>query len=321
MDSLILSRISRIAGVDNLVDILSNQLSASDFNSLLMEVQHRRTENLSPKDLLFQFEKNRFVRPDGISPAAILACDQLAYSLLPQDFEPMALSPVSPLGTCSVIATVHQHKVLSAGRGTEVVADATNVLALEASLRRKEILKQNPKSLHQIKLCTRHRHVRTPVFKGGLSFAHFNIFGMITAGRDEGNHSFEVKTLLEHLEFHIRFISEFFQSETVQYKVKVLLTDLSNGSRIPLLQQKVIVPLLKRYPKVEIEMDQDRETGRGYYNHTCFKTYIIDGEGKAYELGDGGFTDWTQQYLSNKKERLLISGLGSSRMLSLKKDW
>jgi len=30
---------------------------------------------------------------------------------------------------------------------------------------------------------------------------------------------------------------------------------------------------------------------------------------------DGGFTDWTQQLLSNRKERLLISGMGSERFV------
>ncbi len=32
-------------------------------------------------------------------------------------------------------------------------------------------------------------------------------------------------------------------------------------------------------------------------------------------LVDGGFTDWTAKLLSNKKERFLISGLGSERLI------
>jgi hypothetical protein len=30
---------------------------------------------------------------------------------------------------------------------------------------------------------------------------------------------------------------------------------------------------------------------------------------------DGGFTNWTQQYLSNRKEQLLISAFGSERFV------
>ena len=39
----------------------------------------------------------------------------------------------------------------------------------------------------------------------------------------------------------------------------------------------------------------------------------IQREAAIPELIDGGFTTWTQQLLSNNKERLLISGLGTER--------
>jgi hypothetical protein len=35
------------------------------------------------------------------------------------------------------------------------------------------------------------------------------------------------------------------------------------------------------------------------------------------DIGDGGFTDWIQQLLTNRKGRLLISGMGSERFVSL----
>jgi hypothetical protein len=45
--------------------------------------------------------------------------------------------------------------------------------------------------------------------------------------------------------------------------------------------------------------------------------YARDAAGTDYSIVDGGFTDWTQQLLSNRKERLLISGMGSERFVSL----
>ena len=33
-----------------------------------------------------------------------------------------------------------------------------------------------------------------------------------------------------------------------------------------------------------------------------------------FELGDGGLTDWSARLLSNRKERLMISGAGVDRM-------
>ena len=38
--------------------------------------------------------------------------------------------------------------------------------------------------------------------------------------------------------------------------------------------------------------------------------YAQDQAGTESFLVDGGFTDWTQQLLSNRKERLLISSMG-----------
>ena len=43
-------------------------------------------------------------------------------------------------------------------------------------------------------------------------------------------------------------------------------------------------------------------------------------EGHGDHLADGGVVDWTQQLLSNAKERLVISGIGSDRVCKLKAD-
>lgn len=47
-----------------------------------------------------------------------------------------------------------------------------------------------------------------------------------------------------------------------------------------------------------------------------FKMYMHT-KTETIEVGDGGFTDWTQKMLVNKKERCLISGLGVDRLLLL----
>ena len=57
--------------------------------------------------------------------------------------------------------------------------------------------------------------------------------------------------------------------------------------------------------------------GQGYYSGVRFQMYARDQAGTEYFIVDGGFTDWTQQLLSNHKERLLISGMGSERFVSL----
>ena len=42
-----------------------------------------------------------------------------------------------------------------------------------------------------------------------------------------------------------------------------------------------------------------------------FHVHATTADGARVQLVDGGFTDWTQRLLSDRKERLLISGVGS----------
>ncbi|HEV2483314.1 MAG TPA: hypothetical protein VGS79_26800 [Puia sp.] len=46
-----------------------------------------------------------------------------------------------------------------------------------------------------------------------------------------------------------------------------------------------------------------------YYKGIQFKLYAHTEE-RVWEIADGGFVDWTQQLLGNRKERLLVSGFG-----------
>ena len=40
---------------------------------------------------------------------------------------------------------------------------------------------------------------RAALFDGPVSFAHFQLLGLVTAGRDTGGREFERRALLEHL--------------------------------------------------------------------------------------------------------------------------
>ena len=57
---------------------------------------------------------------------------------------------MGPLGTSSVMANVDRNWAVSTSRNTEVVSDATNVLALECAFRRKELLKTQTSALRFI---------------------------------------------------------------------------------------------------------------------------------------------------------------------------
>jgi hypothetical protein len=66
-----------------------------------------------------------------------------------------------------------------------------------------------------------------------------------------------------------------------------------------------------------VVLDLDRTAGRGYYPSLCLSVRARFGD-EMVECGDGGFVDWTQRLLSDRSERLLISGLGLDRMAALR---
>ena len=83
------------------------------------------------------------------------------------------------------------------------------------------------------------------------------------------------------------------------------------------LEAGVLNELSRSYANVEFMFNHAQESGQGYYAGVRFQVYARDQAGTEYFLLDGGFTDWTQQLLSNRKERLLISGMGSERFVSV----
>ena len=69
-------------------------------------------------------------------------------------------------------------------------------------------------------------------------------------------------------------------------------------------------------PAFAYTMDQERESGRGYYRSVCFKLFVRVA-GEWLDIGDGGDVDWTAKLLSDRRERLFISGVGSERVAAL----
>jgi hypothetical protein len=310
----ILTRILQEAGVPELLEVLAERLSPTDLQSLLLEVYRRRAQRVTPAGLMRRYEHNRFVQPAEVRPQQMLAFEQLAYSLLPAGFETIELSPVCPLGASSALSTVDQNWVVTTVRNTEVCADSTSVLALECARRRRETYRQQVRPLKETRLCASQRVLRAQVFEGAASFAHFRLLSLCTADRDRGAYRFEVEALVEQLRFYIKLIES---AQTQGYElesVRVTLTAF-NLAMFEALESGVLLPLAAEFPDVAFGFDQAREAGRGYYVGAGLQVHAQDLAGTEYFLVDGGFTDWTQRLLSNRKERLLTSGMGSERFL------
>lgn len=253
MGDKILERIEREAGVPGLATILAERVAPTDLQSLLLAVARRRAAATTPGALLRRYERDRHVRPSEDDPDRVDALERLALSLLPAGFERLDLSPVCPLGTSSVLGGISQDWIVATLRGSEVVSDSTNVLALECALRRRG------DRTRPVRLCARHRLLRAQPFEPPFS-QHFRLLGVVSAGR-RGE---EDELLAEQVGFYERVLAGFGPAE------------------------------VDRTPRKQ-----------AYYRGATFGVAVA-----GNEVVEGGFVDWTQRLLGDRKERLLVSGIG-----------
>ncbi|WP_439660617.1 hypothetical protein ACSHWB_03345 [Lentzea sp. HUAS TT2] len=273
----VLARVLRSVGGEDVLDRLAS-LSGSDLTSFLLALTRRRAGALSGADVLRQYRSDRFVAPSEVPFPLLRKAEDRLLAALPPSFSVLGLAPVAPLGTCSAVAEMDQNNILSTVRGTEVAADPTNALALEAAL-----LRQSGPA--DVRLAAVQRVVRAQLFSGAGRFAHFTLFAAVSAGRDRGSLAFE----REHFAEHVTFLRE--ACGDVEFRVTVLDP---------------------RFEVVRGDLPADPSRHTGYYKGLCFKVFR-DG----VEIGDGGFVDWTARLTGNRKERLLISGVGVDRFATL----
>jgi hypothetical protein len=342
MPTEIARRIERELGFEGLVDALSKRLPASDLQSLLIEVYRNRSGAVKEASVLAQAGRNPLMAPSTASARDLLVFDSAAFQAAPE-FTAVELSPVCPFGASSALGGTSQNNVLTAIRNSETLGDSTIALALEAARRRR--------SGGLVRLCASHRVIRLQPFDVPGFSPHFRLFALVTGGRDTGNFSFEMQQLLEHTRVYLRLFqlltsSGFeLQSPTVEFTdmnaVEETLSAagvspeevhesirahwlggsekflrergiaVSQDARHLLLESGVIEPLRNEFSGAHFRIDQQRLEGFGYYRSFALRVSVQAPDGSRYPVADGGFTDWTARLLANKKERLLISGIGS----------
>jgi hypothetical protein len=288
---------------------LTGQLTNSELNSLLLEIIRSKTEATTPADLMREYASNRFVQPSAVGALAFNQIERKLFEISQNEgFLTLECSPLAPLGNCSALALVNQNKVVSALRGTEVVADITNLMALEATTRRKT----SGFDSTLVNLCAVHRHVRAQALPDIKGFtAHFKIFCALTAGKDTGSFEFEKQSLLKHLILY-KTIAEELELSGVSVVVKIL-DEPGHESLVNTMQAY----LTEKLQGVKLSFIIVLKAEHQYYQHLRFSVNIAH-KGNELNIGDGGFLDWTQKLASNQKERLLASGLGLELVLKLK---
>lgn len=316
MPEQITARILRESGIPNLLDLLGSDLEPTDLQSLLLEVYRQRASHESPSRVLERYEQNPFTRPARIDPIALMKLELLAFSHAAPNFEPVELSPLAPLGSCSTLAPVDQNKVVTTTRNTEVVSDSTNVLALECALRRKALRKHTEGSQQHVSLCASHRLVRAQRYTGPNLRAHFSMFTLCTAGRATALNEFESSVLTEHVTFYLTLMTDALEQGYKCANMRVAFTPLAGEVAQARLEQEVMAPLAKQFPEASLELDLEHEV-RDYYKWVRFRLFATDTSGEEQMIGDGGFTDWAARLLSDRRERLLTSGIATERIITL----
>lgn len=288
----------RTAGIDDAAHAaLAEGLPASEVWTLLLDVLARRAAERDPPSLLRQWERDGFTRPAAIDQRTLVALDGHLLAAA-EGFEALELSPLAPLGSCSVVGLASQNKIVSALRGTEVVSDPTNLMALECARR----LHGNPRQV--VRLATCHRCVRAQEIPNKPGFArHFGIFCLATAGREEKDHAFQVGALVEHITTHLAALDRL---ERHGYafpgrSLKVLATEARSalGDRIA-----------AAFPAPSLVTTRE-VLDHPYYDGLRFMIGVRAPDGNDVPLIDGGAFDWVSKLASNKRLVFVASGMGS----------
>ena len=294
-----IERVRNRVGPD-VLRLLELKLTQSELTTLLLSVSATRAARVSPSQLL---AATRFTQPAKSDPRALSALEHHLWGLLPGDFEGLELSPVAPLGVCAVMAGVSQNRVMSTVRGSEVVSDATNVLAVEAARRRKD---GQPPAVH---LAASHRLLRTQHF-GGDASAHFRLFSLVSSTRDRGSGRAQADLVALHLEYWAEALKAILSPGLRWY---VDYTIFRFGAVAERMHDELIPALSARGVSFRV---LEARSGRDYYGDLAFKINVETPSGIT-EVGDGGLTRWTAQLMNDAKEHCLISCVATERLLSL----
>ena len=288
-------------------DALEHGLNPADLQTLLLGVSRQRASAVDPARLMSRWQHDRYVRPSNADPRRIWRLEARLWELLPVEFTGIDLSPVAPLAVCSAIAPVSQDLAISTVRGTEVVSDPTNVLALEAAQRRRRDGALGP----AVHLACCHPALRGQPFDGPGLFQHFRLFALVSSARDRGSGSTEAALLAAHLGFWTRALGELLPGIPARVSFTVF--------GYPPLRERIddtVLPALGSLPEaVMIDEDPDRQRARGYYQRGAIRI-DVGPPSQLLEAGDGGFTDWTAQLLNDAKERCFISCISTERLVA-----
>ena len=276
-------------------DALKEGLAASELWSLLLGVMEHRAKRKTPRALLEQWRDDRFVQPCAIDQRTLNELDAHLLAAA-SSFDAIELASVAPLGTCSAVALTSQNRVVATARGTEVVSDATNVLALECARR----LRKAPEE--DVRLATSHRCTRAQAVPNVSGFAaHFRLFCLASAGRERKDHAFVTGALVEHIRTHWAALDRL-ERHGYSFPGRTLTLRATSAKRH--LAER-IATALPGVPASLAELTHD------YYDGLRFMIDVTLPQSSSLPLVDGGAFAWLRKLGANDRLAFVASGFGS----------
>ncbi len=274
---------------------LAQDLPPSELWSLLLGVAEQRAARRTPANVQQQWEQDRFVCPAYIDQRTLNELDGHLLAAA-AGFDAVELSPLAPLGSCSAIAFASQNKIVSTVRGTEVVSDPTNLLALESARR----LRTDP--VLTVRLATNHRCVRAQQVPDLPGFAaHFRLFCMSSAGHERKDQGLLIESLSEHMRTQLNALDRLeqhgyaFPDRIIKLLAAPAREDVARRIAGSLNGAPVVIETLAHH----------------YYDGLRFMISARGLHGEQMPLIDGGSFDWLRKLSSNNKLVFVASGMGS----------
>jgi ribosomal protein S18 acetylase RimI-like enzyme len=322
-------------------------LPGADLHSLLLHETRRRAAGATPPAVLRARLSDELAAPVPIDAVALQRAGLAALEVA-EGFEPVTLSPVAPAGVNTALGGVDQNLSVATVRGTEVLSDPTTALALEAALRRRagdrspalcwvgRVLRTQPFGAgsyqhfglfalvsaglrepgHGFALRALAAHLRTyltladRVGAGPVVVETTDTAWLAVRCRDAG---VDLSDLVDQERLGAGEPEQLLHEAGID--LPRFTTDPPPGSELlARVAATVYADLAAAFPTATLGFRPGRLVGAAYYTGLLLN---IDCErpGGRLSLADGGATDWTQRLLSNRRERLFVSGVGLDRLV------
>lgn len=270
----------------------------------MLRLVREQASRRRPADLLAQYRRDGHVTPSMLDQRLVNTLDRIALDAA-EGFDAVLLSPVAPLGTNSVVAPTSQDRTLSTTRGTEVVSDPTNVLALECAVRL--LASGGAASSPVVRLATVHQTLRAQRVSDpdGAHSQHFRLFALGESGAALPDDEFDVRAVGNHLRVYDRLFDACERSLRVEFPQRRAIVRVDERGQA--LAERVVHRLRAVLPHVDVATEPLAST---YYDGLRVGFGAQGRSGEFVEIADLGRFDWVAQLTSDRRNRFVASGCG-----------